>query len=467
MKNVLILFCFLFVGYSQFVNCQATITLDSTVLTENELAIGIQVPWEIAWGPDDMIWVTEKRGQVLRIDPETGNTSTALNIQSQVHSGSEPGLLGMAFHPDFINEPKVYLVYTYRQSGSTKERLSVFDWNGTSLTNELTLLENITGAGIHNGSRLLISTDNKIFMTVGDAGDAGSSQVKSSLNGKLLRMNLDGSIPKDNPNPASLVYSFGHRNSQGLAYGPNGNIYSSEHGQNRADEFNIIEIDRNYGWPNVEGMCNTNNEITFCNANNVKEPMMEWTPCVAVNGLSYYSHSAIPEWNGKMLMAVLGGFARLPRLSVLTFNEDGTEVTQEDQYFSDYGRIRDVCVNPNTGSIYFATNGFNYPSTGPNRIIEYKNLDFTSSNTEVENELQFLKVYPNPFNNSSILRVEFSENFNRSQYEIFDFNGKRIETGVLKQGLLEINTASWSPGSYYIKAENEKGRITKKIIVSN
>ena len=443
---------------------QSTITLDSTTLTERELAIGLDVPWEISWGPDDMIWVTEKPGRVLRIDPTNGSTNTVLNIENQVRSGSESGLLGMAFHPEFNSSPKIFLVYTFGGPGSTFERMVSYDWNGSQLENEEVLIDNIKGASIHDGSRLLITKDQKILMTVGDAGDETSSQNKSLLNGKLLRINLDGSIPEDNPDPNSYVYSFGHRNSQGLAYGPNDQIYSSEHGQSNSDEFNIIEANRNYGWPNVEGRCNTNSEINFCNANNVKEPLIEWSPCVAVNGICFYDNDAIPEWKGKMLMAVLGGFARLPRLSVLSFNEDGSEVEKEDQYFDNYGRIRDVCVNPKSGAIYFATNGSFYPSSGPNRIIEYANLDFTSPNVDLDPN-QFIKIFPNPIGVDRILNIEYSENFIGSPFEIYDFNGKIVSTGTLLTNKTQIDLTSYSNGSYYLKASNTLGSMSRTIIL--
>ena len=135
--------------------------------------------------------------------------------------------------------------------------------------NEEVLLS-LPAAGIHNGSRLLVLPDNTLLMSTGDKGDGGSSsQNFNSLNGKILRLNLDGSIPADNPTAGSYVYSMGHRNPQGLAMGPNGLIYSSEHGQSNNDEVNIIQPGRNYGWPNVEGVCNTSSENSFCVANNV------------------------------------------------------------------------------------------------------------------------------------------------------------------------------------------------------
>ncbi|MEM1320517.1 MAG: PQQ-dependent sugar dehydrogenase [Bacteroidota bacterium] len=463
-STLLLLFC---LGLFLNLNAQSTITLDSTTLTEREVAIGIQVPWEILWGPDDHIWATERRGQVLRINPENGNFITVLDLRSKVESGGEPGMLGMTLHPDFENTPLVYIAYNYLVGFSIRERLVSFEWNGANLVNEVTILDAIPGGGIHNGARLLISTDGKILMTTGDVGNSSLSQNMNSLSGKLLRINLDGSIPTDNPDPTSYVYSFGHRNSQGLAYGPNGQLYSSEHGAQQSDEFNIIEVDRNYGWPNVQGVCNTTAEINYCNNFNVKEPLAEWSPCVAVNGLEFYDHEAIPEWKGKMLMAVLGGFARLPRLSVLEFNDDGTEVVNEVEYFNNYGRIRDVCINPHNGAVYFATNGPSYPGSGPNRIIEYRNLDYnpiTSVGGPAPAD-QFLKVFPNPTAAGAEMTLQVSPNFIGKQVELISFNGSIVWAKQIDGARLSIPTQQLIRGNYYIKATNEAGTITQKVVI--
>ena len=442
-----------------------TITLDSTVLTEREVAIGIEVPWEILWGPDDHIWATERRGRVLRINPENGNIQTLLNIQSQVwNNGGEPGLLGMALHPDFLNTPVVFLVYNYIVGNNIRERLVSFDWTGANLTNETILLNNIPGGNIHNGSRLLITTDNKILMTTGDTGDQNLSQSLFSLNGKVLRLELDGSVPQDNPINGSYIYSYGHRNPQGLAYGPNGQIYSSEHGASTSDEFNMIEPNRNYGWPDVQGTCNTPSEISFCNSNNVREPLDEWTPCVAVNGLAYFEHPAIPEWKGKMLMAVLGGFAQDPRLSVLSFNGDGTEVLGEEKYFTSFGRIRDVCINPHNGAVYFATNGNFYPSFGPNELIEYRNLDYivTSTNNPTAKD-QFVEVFPNPVKGNANLR--FSDNFIGFEYELISYAGQIVKKASINNTSMILKAHDLPAGNYYLKATNKLGTITRTVII--
>jgi aldose sugar dehydrogenase len=188
-------------------------------------------------------------------------------------------LLGMVLHPDFTNQPFVYVVYNY-SSGGYKEKVVRFSFTGTALNSPFTIIDNIPAASIHNGSRLVITPDLKLFITTGDAANTALSQNTSSLAGKILRLNLDGTVPADNPLPGNPVWSWGHRNPQGLVFA-NNILYSSEHGPNTDDEVNIIEKGRNYGWPNVAGFCNTTAEQTFCSANNVVEPQKAWTPTIA------------------------------------------------------------------------------------------------------------------------------------------------------------------------------------------
>ncbi|MGK0388799.1 MAG: glucose/arabinose dehydrogenase [Maribacter sp.] len=467
MKKILLfpLFIILFSLQSQ---AQTTVTVGATTLTENIVATGLDIPWEILWGPDDHIWVTERTGEVKRINPENGNINTILDLSGVVYSSSEPGLLGMALHPDFENTPKVFLVYTYWQGNNRKEKLVAYDWDGMSLSNEAVVLDNITAAGIHNGSRLLFLPDNTLLMTTGDVGNNTNSPNLNSLNGKTLRLNMDGSIPADNPDPTKYYYTFGNRNAQGICIAPNGKVYTSEHGQNHSDEINVMEMGADYGWPEVEGPCNTSFEVNYCNTNNITEPIWAWTSyCIAPNDLVYYNHPAIPEWENSLLVSILGGIsAQEPRVSVLTLNADGSEVTSEDEYFSNYGRIRDVCVNPNTGSIYFATNGPSYPSSGPNMIVEYSNEDFTSSNEPTLNiENQFVKVSPNPITSTG--KLEFSDSFIGFMYDIISYNGQVVQTGKIDNTSIEISKKTLPTGAYYIKATNDKGTITQTIIMAN
>jgi aldose sugar dehydrogenase len=451
-------------------NMQAqTWTVGSTTLTESDVVTGLDVPWEILWGPDDFIWATTRSGAVIHIEPSTGNYTTILDLTNVVpdEGSSEPGLLGMVLHPDFANSPLVYLVYNYMVGNSIKERLVSYDWNGTALVNETILLNTIPGYWIHNGSRLVITPDQKILMSTGDTGDGGdSSQDFAALNGKVLRINLDGSIPSDNPvlndgDAPGYAYSWGHRNIQGLCIAPDGTIYSSEHGQNNNDEFNIIEPGRNYGWPNVEGVCNTAAEQTFCTANNVKEPIRTWSPCVAVNGIEYYNHPAIPEWNHCILMGVLGGLSGAngnnDRVSVLHLSPDGLTIESEDQYFTTLNqRFRDICVNPYTGSLYVALNGTSYPGSGPNKIKEFRNMAYNSVTRF--NETQALRVFPNPA--SDELQLQVSQTLVGQTVSIFGANGDLVREIKVSAPTQQIAINDLAPGAYWLKSSSSLGTVT-------
>lgn len=461
MNKLLTLFASALIFLSADIQAQTQWDIDGTLLNEYDLVTGLQVPWEILWGPDDMIWATTRPGNVYRIDPETGSYTTVLDIDVFGGNGAEPGLLGMTMHPDWENNQKVYLVYCTGSSWSNaSENLSVFDWNGTALVNEEVLLT-VDAGGIHNGSRLLILPDNTLLMSTGDVGDGGqSSQDLSSLNGKMLRLNLDGSVPDDNPWPGSYVYSWGHRNSQGLCMGPNDIIYSSEHGQSNWDEFNIIEAGRNYGWPNVEGECGGASEMAFCEEYNVREPLRAWAPCIAVNGIEYYNHPAIPSWNNTVLLSVLGGLSgQYERLSVLHMSEDGLSVESEEQYFSEFNqRVRDVAVNPNTGAIYLALNGPTYPGYGPNIIKEFRPDEYDSTN-ELEDGLTDAHIYPVPA--SDVLNLEVSEALVNGDYTVIDYHGKTVETGTISSTNSTINVGSLARGNYYIRINNSNSTVTR------
>ena len=453
---------------SASVQAQTTWPLDSTVLVQTDVVTGITRPWEILWGPDDYIWASCRNGKVLHIDPVTGNYTTILELTVSNNGSGEPGLLGMALHPDFTNTPKVFLVYNYSQGNSVRERLSSFDWNGSVLTNESYLIDNISGNQIHNGSRLVISPDSKIMMTTGDTGTGGGlSQDLSSKNGKVLRVNLDGSIPADNPDPTSYVWSFGHRNGQGLCYGPSGILYESEHGQNNSDELNIIEPSRNYGWPEVEGACNTNAEQNYCSQNNVMEPIKEWSPCVAVNGLEYYNHPAIPEWQNSLIMGVMGGLSGTSssndRVSILHLSEDGMTVLSEDKLFTSLNqRFRDVCINPYTGALYVALNGTQYPGTAPNKIIMFAPQETTNSVVSLPTIGQAMKLYPNPA--ETMMTMEAAGTLVGSDLTIFNNEGKQVMQVKIQSPKQVLDISTLPQGAYWTVASSSLGTVTRTFV---
>lgn len=330
----------------------------SVEIRDSIIAQNLNFPWEILWGPDNTIWMTERGGKISRLNPATGVITSVITINEVVSNG-ESGLLGMVLHPNFSATPYVYVVYDYTNGSNYREKVARYTYNGTTLTSPVTIIDNIAASSIHNGSRLSIIND-KLFITTGDASNQSLPQNTSALNGKILRLNLDGSIPADNPVAGNPYWSFGHRNPQGLVYA-NNILYSSEHGPDNDDEVNIIVKGKNYGWPNVERFCNEPGEQNFCAANNVAEPIMAWTPTIATSGLDYYNHDLIPQWKNSLLLATL----KDATLYQLKLNNNFTSVTNTNEYLTNkYGRIRDICISP-SGKVYICTS-----NGGNDKIIE-------------------------------------------------------------------------------------------------
>ncbi len=374
MKKVKVIFITFLILNGFLTESESQIFIGNTEVDTNTIASNLDTPWEIIWGPDDMIWITERKGLVSRIDPESGHKEVLLDIIEIVDEGIENGLLGMALHPNFEHPDSqfVYLVYTiYTQARS--ERLVRYTFDTDTLIDEVILLDGIHSILYHAGSRLQILPDRTILMTTGDAGSSGVSQDTSALAGKILRINPDGSVPDDNPIPGNYLWSLGHRNAQGLVLASNGILYSSEHGPANDDEINIIEKGRNYGWPDVQGFCDLEYEQTYCTAHNIKEPIYAWTPTLAVCGLDYYDHDAIPEWKNSLLLATL----KARRIVAMKLSQDGRSVLQEEQFFKEWwGRLRDICISPD-GRVFIGVSNGDGRGTEPgdDRIIEIAALN--------------------------------------------------------------------------------------------
>lgn len=331
---------------------------DNTALPPAELKTEIltqslTLPWEILYGPDNFIWLTERSGKISRLNPQNGVVAL-LHTISEVTSIGEGGLLGMVLHPQFSANPYVYVIYDYGSGNNYKGKVVRFTFNNGTLNSPTVLLDQIPASTIHNGSRLLITPDQKLLITTGDASASAQAQNKNSLSGKILRINLDGTIPADNPIANNPLWTYGHRNPQGLVFA-NDKLYSSEHGPDNDDEINLIQKGRNYGWPNVEGFCDKDGEKNFCAINDVAEPLIAWTPTIAPSGLTYYNSDYIPQWKNSLLLAMLKG----SKLVQLQLDATGTKVTGSKDLFTTFGRIRAVCQSPE-GKVYIATsNGSN------------------------------------------------------------------------------------------------------------
>jgi glucose/arabinose dehydrogenase len=297
----------------------------------------------MAFLPDGRMIFTERPGRVNILEGKQVKLVANINTTAT----GESGLLGVAVDPEFDQNRYIYLYYT---SGNSN-RVSRFELDET-LRNETILLDNIPASQIHDGGRLKFGPDGKLYITTGDASQRELAQDRNSLAGKILRMNSNGSVPDDNPF-GNYVYSYGHRNPQGIAWGSGGIMYASEHGQSRNDEINIITSGSNYGWPVIEGNQTSSGMVSPLRA------FTEFT--LAPSGLAYYQ--------GRLYQAGLRG----NQLRQMVLSADGKNMVGEEALFQDLGRIRDV-VEYN-GYLYISTSnrdGRGIPKSGDDRIIRVK-----------------------------------------------------------------------------------------------
>lgn len=412
----------------------------------------------MVYSNDGWIWFTELSGEISRVNPDTNVKELIYTVPDVQVFGFSAGMHSIALHPDFPTTPYLYVHYTNTTTTSKLVRYT-YGINSNTLSSPLTLIDNIPGGVSHNGSRMLILND-KLIISIGDGyNNPSTAQDLNTLNGNFLRLNLDGSIPSDNPISNSYIWSYGHRNPQGLCYG-NGNLYSSEHGTSTNDEINIIEENRNYGWPNVEGFCDLPSETTFCNSENVKEPIWTWTPAIAPCGMDFYDHSSIPEWQNSLLLAVL----KDRKLIQLKLSPDGNSIIEENSYLvNTLGRIRDVLVIPD-GRVFICTTNRDFagsPSAEDDKIIELKNEAFLS--TEDYNTSSFT-VFPNPSNGQFTLKFNSVLN-SESELELLSVNGQSVLKLDHLEQINQINVSSLRPGIYFLKVSNAHISNFEKIVI--
>jgi glucose/arabinose dehydrogenase len=311
------------------------------------VATGLQAPWGVAILPGGDALVAERdTARILRV-PAGGGRARAVMTVPGVEPGGEGGLLGLAVSRSYRSDRWVYAYFT----SARDNRIVRFRLGDRRVR---PLLTGITKSQIHNGGRLAIGPDGKLYAGVGDAADVGLSQQRSSPNGKILRIDTDGSIPADNPFRGSPVWSLGHRNPQGLAFDRAGRLWAAEFGQNRFDEVNLIRKGRNYGWPEVEGRGTAGGRF--------ESPKVVWPTSEA-------SPSGVAVVGGDLFVAGLGG-RRLWRVPL-----DGASTgTPRASLVGRFGRLRTVVAAPG-GRLWVTTSnrdGRGEPRDGDDRIISLR-----------------------------------------------------------------------------------------------
>lgn len=323
----------------------------ATLGVPTELVTGLEAPWGLTFLPDGSALVSERiSGRILRI-PSNGGAAEIVGVVPGVQATSEGGLLGIVASPDFAEERTVFASV----SGADENRivaLRIAD-DHRSLTIDRVLVDGIQTADRHHGGRLAIGPDGHLWIGTGDAFEPGNAADDASLNGKILRIALDGSIPSDNP-AATAIYSSGHRNVQGIAFGPDGTAYASELGHRTWDEVNVLRPGADYGWPETEGIAGSTGEA----------PIATLHPDDA-------SPSGVAYAGGSLWIGALGG-QRLWQLPV-----DGGAATGEpiEHLSGTFGRIRTVEVAPD-GALWIVTSntdratwGGTAPRDGDDRIL--------------------------------------------------------------------------------------------------
>ena len=421
-----------------------------------DLGVRLSNPLELIYGPDDMLWITERTGKrVVRVNPADGAVQVLLELPDAYQDGNQDGVLGMELHPEFLQDTGhdyVYLAYVYQGEGNIGRQVNrlvkivryTYDADTVTLVEPWELMTDLAGSYDHNSGKLLIGADEKLYYTIGEQGNNQFSRLCLPIlaqalptaaeiaasdwrhyQGKVLRMNLDGSIPADNPTlngVQSHVFTYGHRNVQGIAMSAAGMLYATEHGPKSDDEVNLLEPGHNYGWPHVAGY---QDDQAYVYANwsaapdcaqlqhsdfeipasvpqqaesawddpNFTPPLLtfgtvpngydfrqaecapnEWMcwPSIAPTGLTYYDaqEGGVPGWGDSLLATSL----KTGTVYRMALSDDGRAIAGDPvPLFATTNRYRDIAVADDGRTFYVITDSENWtqgPDGLPTRALE-------------------------------------------------------------------------------------------------
>lgn len=320
---------------------------------------GLENPWGMTWLSDGLLLVTERAGEVLVFKNDQYTGEKLADFPATYQNG-QSGLLDIQRHPNYADNGWVYVTYAKPAEGGGSTTLIRFQLNGNHITNleELYQTDPVTSSGAHFGSRIIFDGNGYVYFSTGDRGTKENAQELANDMGKIHRLHDDGRIPQDNPfvnnpNAKHSIWSFGHRNVQGMAYDrANDVVYATEHGPRGGDELNIVEKGRNYGWPVITYGINYDGSIIsdLTQKHAMEQPIHYWVPSIATCGLLFYTGDQYPGWKNNLFVGALAGM-HLARVEV-----SGGKYRHEEKLLQDIGRVRQVAQSPD-GYIYILTEG--------------------------------------------------------------------------------------------------------------
>lgn len=319
-------------------------------LVDTVIQSGLSVPWDIAFAPDGRMFMTERMGSIVMFESAKPNAKRVGVLKvPDVHSMGEAGLMGIAVDPGFATNGFVYVCASRLDGGEWRNQILRYRAAADSLSFDgYVIRAGILAASIHDGCRMSFGPDGKLWATMGENGEGRLAQDPNSLNGKVLRMNSDGTVPADNPilpgaTARTYAYSMGHRNPQGLAFQPTtGVIFEIEHGATTNDEINILAAGKNYGWPDQEGVGGTSKGFT-------DPAWASGDATYATSGAAFVTGAQWGAWSGSLFVATL------KEKDLRRFTVSGTSVVPNEILFDQkYGRLRSVVMGPD-GALYATT----------------------------------------------------------------------------------------------------------------
>jgi len=332
---------------------------------------GFDIPWGMAFLPNKNLVVSDRNGNLWEINYNNKNKTQISGVPNVRYSG-QGGLLDIQIHPDFINNNYIYIGFTDYLKKKKKETFTSIiraTLKNKNLTNHKIIYKAddkyYSNRTIHYGTRIVFDKEGYLYFSIGDRGNRDQAQLLNTPNGKIHRLNDDGSIPKDNPfiknnNAIKSIWTYGNRNPQGLAIHPTSLIiFETEHGPKGGDELNVLSSGNNYGWPEITyGKNYSGTTITkLTHKKGMKQPVIHWTPSIAVCGIDFYDGKLFKDWENNLLVTSLK-FENLYRLEI-----KNNEVIQQELIYHSGSRIRDVETGPD-GYIYLALEE-------PGRIIRF------------------------------------------------------------------------------------------------